>query len=293
MAKRAPSSPKSFFEPVIIGAPDARGVTRGDPRDLKRLDLSGKSLFLFDLDGVFYRGKESRVELGGAKVVDALRSRRKRLFVLTNDSTDSVQTICSRLGEIGVRLTEDEVLTSALLTADYLLSRYGRVSYYLVGEPGLEQEMNKFGHHRTEGEKADFVVVGLDRRLSYDKLDHAARLVRNGASIIATHSARLYMYATGPAVATGPIVKAIEYATGKRATVVGKPSGLMFRMALRKAGCRNVDAVMVGDQVETDVLGANRVGIDAILVTTGVDKTAKGHRVLATVSSVDELVKFL
>jgi HAD superfamily hydrolase (TIGR01450 family) len=272
---------------------DASGTAGGDSRGLKRLDLSGKSLFLFDLDGVFYKGKESRVELGGARVVEALRSKGKRLFVLTNNSTDSVQTVRSRLDEIGVSLSEDEILTSALLTAEYLLSHHGKVSYYLVGEPGLEQEMNRLGHHRTEGEKADFVVVGLDRGLSYDKLDHAARLVRNGASIIATHSARLYMYATGPAVATGPIVKAIEYATGKRATVVGKPSRLMFRMALQKAGCRSADAVMVGDQVETDVLGANRAGIDAILVTTGVDKTARGHRVLATVSSVDELVKFL
>jgi 4-nitrophenyl phosphatase len=274
-------------------APDASGTAGGYCGDLKRLDLSRKSLFLFDLDGVFYKGKESRIELGGAKIVEALRSRGKRLFVLTNNSTDSVRTVLSRLDELGIRLSEDEILTSALLTADYLLSRYGKVSYYLVGEPGLEQEMSRFGHHRTEGEKADFVVVGLDRGLSYEKLDHAARLVRSGASIIATHSARLYMYATGPAVATGPIVKAIEYATGKRAIVVGKPSGLMFKMALQRASCRNADAVMVGDQVETDVLGANRAGIDAILVTTGVDKTAMGHKVLATVSSVDDLVRFL
>jgi ribonucleotide monophosphatase NagD (HAD superfamily) len=67
----------------------------------------------------------------------------------------------------------------------------------------------------------------------------------------------------------------------------------MFKMALQRAGCRNADAVMVGDQVETDVLGANRAGIDAILVTSGVDKTAMGHKVLATVSSVDDLVVFL
>lgn len=215
------------------------------------------------------------------------------MFVLTNNSTDSADTIRSRLAEFDIGLHEDEILTSGLLTADYLRSRYGGVTYFLVGEPGLESEMARFGHRKTEGEKADFVVVGLDRGLTYAKLDQAARLVRNGASMVATHSARLYMYKTGPAVATGPIVKALEYATGKRATVIGKPSGLMFRMALQKADCDRKDAVMVGDQVETDILGAVRAGIDAILVRTGVDQDAKGFRLLATVSGVDDLAAYL
>lgn len=255
----------------------------------RQSDLSRKSLFLFDLDGVFYRGKEDRVLLGGAKVVGAIRSKGKRLFVLTNDSTDTVETVRSRLSESGVRVSEDEILTSARLTADYLRSRFGRVTYCLIGEDGLEEEMSRLGHRRTEGEKASFVVVGLDRGLSYEKLDHAARVVRGGASIVATHTARLYMYRDGPAVATGPIVKALEYATGKRATVIGKPSPLMFRMALKKAGCRKEDAVMIGDQVETDIAGAARAGLDAILVTTGVDRTADGYGLLAVVRRVDEL----
>ncbi|HME18717.1 MAG TPA: HAD-IIA family hydrolase [Nitrososphaerales archaeon] len=251
--------------------------------------LGRKSLFLFDLDGVFYKGKESRVQLGGAKTIEAIRLRGKMLSILTNDSTDSVETVRSRLSESGVKVAADEILTSAFLTADYLRSRHGPVSYYLVGEAGLEREMSRFGHTRTEGETADFVVVGLDRSLSYEKLDHAASVVRHGAAIVATHTARLYMYRDGPAVATGPIVKALEYATGKRATVIGKPSGLMFRMALRKAQCRREDAVMIGDQVETDIAGAAHAGIDAILVTTGVDKAAGGYRLLATISHVDEL----
>jgi len=259
----------------------------------RRRFLGRKSLFLFDLDGVFYRGKESRVPLGGEKTVDAIRSAGKALFILTNDSTDTVETIHSRLAESGITVRVDEILTSASLTSDYLKSKYGPVSYYLIGEHGLEAEMARLGHTKTESDRADFVVVGLDRELSYRKLDHAARAVRNGATIIATHAARLYMYKTGPAVATGPIVKALEYATGKRARVIGKPSPLMFRLALRKAGCPVKDAVMIGDQVETDVAGAARVGIDAVLVTTGVDKTARGYRLLATIQGVDDLAALL
>ena len=260
---------------------------------MKRTDIRRKALFLFDLDGVFYKGKESRVSLGGARVIETLRSKGKRFFVLTNDSTDTIETIRSRLAGFGIRVKTDEILTSAFLTAEYLRSKHGRVTYYLVGEAGLEAEMRRLGHTRTEGEKADFVVVGLDRGLSYDKLDHAARLVRGGAAIIATHAARLYMYRTGPAVATGPIVRALEYATGKRATVIGKPSRLMFRMALRRARCRSRDAVMVGDQVETDIAGAARAGIDAVLVTSGIDQEAKGYELLATVTNVDDLADLL
>jgi HAD superfamily hydrolase (TIGR01450 family) len=259
----------------------------------KKDRIRKKSLFLFDLDGVFYKGKESRVALGGAKAVEVLRARGKRLFILTNNSTDSTETVRTRLGELGVHVRNEEILTSARLSADFIRSSHGRASYFLVGEGGLEAEMKRAGHRRVLGETADFVVVGLDRGLNYEKLDHAARLVRGGASLVATHCARLYMYKNGPAMATGPIVKALEYAGEKRATVVGKPSKLMFTMALKKARCSAEEAVMVGDQVETDIVGATRACIDAILVTSGVDKEAKGFDLLARVSNVDEIVTLL
>lgn len=223
----------------------------------------------------------------------ALRERGKMIFVLTNNSTDSVETVYRRLKQFHIGVAKSEVLTSALLTAEYLLERRGRVSYFLVGEDGLDSEMKKCGHRRTLGERADVVVVGLDRKLTYEKLDHAARLVRNGASLVATHSSRLYMYRTGPAIATGPLVKALEYASGRRALVIGKPSPLMFRIALERVGCSEEEAVMVGDQVDTDILGARRAGIDSLLVTTGIDSDHKGTGALGSIPNVDELVRLL
>ena len=259
---------------------------------MKRL-LQHKELFLFDLDGVFYRGKESRVKIGGTMAVEALRKEGRKLFILTNNSTDSAATVHSRLAEFGIPVRKDEVLTSGLLTAQYLREKYGRVSYFLVGEGGLEAEMKSCGHRRTYGEAADFVVVGLDRKVTYEKLDHAARLARNGSGLVATHASRLYMYKSGPAMATGPLVRAIEYASRKRAVVIGKPSRLMFDIALRRARALRSDAVMIGDQVDTDIVGASRAGIDAILVTTGIDKDAPGLKLLAKLPNVDELVPLL
>ncbi len=259
---------------------------------MKRL-LQNKKLFLFDLDGVFYKGKESRVKIGGTRAVEALRESGRRLYILTNNSTDSSETVHARLLEFDIPVKREEVLTSGLLTAEYVRQKHGRISYFLVGEGGLDYEMKRFGHRRTRGEDADFVVVGLDRKVTYEKLDHAARLVRNGAGIIATHASRLYMYKTGPAVATGPLVKAIEYASGKRATVIGKPSSLMFNIARERAGCSRAESVMIGDQTDTDIKGAARAGIDSILVKSGIDATAKGYRPLAVLPNVDDIVPLL
>ena len=150
--------------------------------------LGAKKLFLFDLDGVFYKGKESRVKIGGTRAIQALRERGKKLFILTNNSTDSTETVYSRLRDFGIPVRREEVLTSGLLTAEYLSDRHGRVTYFLVGVGGLESEMRRFGHRRTVGVSADFVVVGLDLNITYGKLDLAARLAWNGAAIIATLS---------------------------------------------------------------------------------------------------------
>jgi ribonucleotide monophosphatase NagD (HAD superfamily) len=101
------------------------------------------------------------------------------------------------------------------------------------------------------------------------------------------------MYKTGPAMATGPLVKAIEYGSAKRAVVVGKPSPLMFKIALQRANCGKEQAVMVGDQVDTDIAGASRAGIDSILVTSGIDRSPGRYTPLAVLPNVDDIVPLL
>ncbi len=257
------------------------------------IDLAKKKLFLIDLDGVFYRGKESRIKIGGTRAIDRMRERGKKLFVLTNNSTDTVETIHSNLSKFEIPVKKEEILTSGMLAAEYIRDKYGKATYFLLGEKGLEKELTRVGLKRTLRSHADVVVIGLDRHLTYSKLDRAAKVVRNGADIVASHAARLYMYKYGPVIAAGPTVRALEYATGKRATIIGKPSPLMFQIALEKAKCAKEDAVMVGDQVETDIVGASRAGIDSILVLTGVDRRAGGTKVKATINNIDELAEYI
>jgi 4-nitrophenyl phosphatase len=259
------------------------------------IDLSRKKLFLFDLDGVLTAGKEKPVKLGGTKVINKIRaSKGKRFFVLTNDSTDTVETVLERLRGFDIPVKYEEILTSAKLTAQYIAKRHPKGTYFLVGERGLEEELNREGLRRTRGARADVVVVGLDRWLTYNKLDRASEVARNGAPIVACHYARLYMFKNRVAMAVGPIVKSIEFASGKKAVAIGKPSRLMFELALEKAGCKPAEAVMVGDQEETDILGAKRMGITSVMVKTGVySREETKTEADAVVETVDDIAESL
>jgi HAD superfamily hydrolase (TIGR01450 family) len=257
------------------------------------MDLSGKKLFLFDLDGVLLKGKESPIKIGGARVFGKIRSQGKRLCIVTNNSTDTVQTVLKRLSAQGIDVEEDEVLTSARLTAQYIARTYGRATYFLVGEQGFADELDRAGLKRTRGGRADVVAIGLDRRLTYWKLDRAVQVARGGADIVAAHAARLYMSKRGPAITVGPMLRAVESGSSKRGFAVGKPAPLMFEAAMKRSGCTKRETVMIGDQEDTDVEGANRAGIDSMLVRTGVYDGVTRTKATAVIGSVDELAELL
>jgi HAD superfamily hydrolase (TIGR01450 family) len=258
--------------------------------------LNRINAFFFDLDGVLSVGKENPSYLGGREVIVKIKSEGKKAYVLTNDSTHTRTGLQANLTRLGFNFTVDEILTSSLLTASYLTQRFQHASFFLIGEEGLRQELEMAEHRRTDAQP-DVVVVGFDRRLSYDKLDHALRALRDGALLVGSYGGAVYMSDHGPALSAGPIIKALEYGSGKRAVMIGKPSPRMFRLALRTAKEKPSSAVMVGDQIETDLLGAHRAGVRTILVLTGVESrasiqgsTLKPDMVL---ENVDRLLDFL
>lgn len=250
-------------------------------------------LFFFDLDGVLSVGKENPRYLGGRELVKKIKSVGKKAFVLTNDSTHLREEIHQNLTKLGFNFQLEEILTSSYLTATYLTERFGKARFFLVGEDGLRRELEAAGHVVAE-EKPQVVVVGFDRRLTYEKLDNSLRFLRAGAQLIGSYGGAMYMSDHGPALSAGPIIKALEYGSGKRATIIGKPSPRLFRLALRKTREKPRNAVMIGDQIETDLLGARRAGVHTVLVLTGVEtsETVASSKVKPDliIESVDELI---
>jgi 4-nitrophenyl phosphatase len=253
-------------------------------------------IFFFDLDGVLSVGKENPRYLGGREVVAKVKSLGKKAEVLTNDSTHTRQEVHQNLLRLGFSFDLEQILTSSYLTALYLTQRFGRTGFFLVGEDGLRRELEAAGHYQTEDE-TKVVVVGFDRRLSYEKLDTALRLLRNSALLIGSYGGAVYMSNHGPALSAGPIIKALEYGSGKRAIMIGKPSPRMFRLALQYAHERPKNAVMIGDQIETDLIGAHRASVHTVLVLTGVEnRETISHSKMKpdmTIENVDGLFRYL
>lgn len=249
------------------------------------------------MDGVLSVGKEHPRYLGGREVVARIKDTDRQAFLLTNDSTHTRHEIQKNLRRLGFVFQRDDILTSSYLAASYLTENVKRdTAFFLLGERGFRQELENAGHHAADA-KPDAVVVGLDRHLTYKKLNAALQFLRKGALLVGGYGGTVYMSEDGPAMSAGPIIKALEYASGRNAIMIGKPSTHMFRLALRRAAVKAPRAVMVGDQTETDLKGAHQIGLHTVLVLSGVEtkesirqSTAKPEMIL---KNVDQLINYI
>jgi len=226
---------------------------------------------IVDLDGVVWLGG---VPIdGAAHAIGVLRSRGVRIVFVTNDPQGSRQEFATRLTAIGVPVTAADVVTSAAATARFMASRrqvFPRGAL-VVGGPALRAEIERAGLRivaPSDTRAVDVVVVGGDDGFDYGQLVAATRAVRGGAALYATGRDAVFPTEEGPLPATGAILASIEVAAGTQATVIGKPEPLIFQIARDVLdGCRHV--AVVGDHLVSDIAGAKRAGLDAILVLTG------------------------
>jgi 4-nitrophenyl phosphatase len=226
---------------------------------------------LIDLDGVLYVGDESLV--GAQELIDRLRRSGITFRLVTNNATRTPAQYVAKLAAMGIRVAEDEVFTSALATALFLRKQRGVQTAYIIGEQGLLQALQGDGLV-LEDERPDWVIVGLDRRLTYEKLTTAAIAIRNGARFVGTNPDRSLPTERGLAPGNGAILAALTAATGVQPTVIGKPEPLMLELAMSQLGGTLEDTVMLGDRLDTDIQGAQALGIPSILVLTGVSTRA-------------------
>ena len=238
---------------------------------LRMEHLADVELVLVDLDGTVYVG--TRPLPGAVAAVARLRDQGVAVRFVTNTDSVTPRALLARLAGLGIDATAAEVLTPVVL-AQRLFAGLSSPRLLALASPGIRELLGRF--LAAPGEPATHVLVcDPSYGASYDDLDGAFRAVRAGAELVATQVARIFHGDDGEHLDTGGFVRLLEYATGERARVLGKPSPDFFQLALATAGVAPERAVMVGDDLAADVAGAQAVGVRAVLVRTG--KGASPH----------------
>ncbi len=229
--------------------------------------------FLLDMDGVIYLNQQPIPD--AVSFVGKLREMGKGVLFITNNSKYTRPEYRERLAGMGIKASEEEFMTASVATSAFLVENYeleGRTAM-VIGGRGLEESLSSTPLKRLDGEegrKADFVVVGWDTELTYDKLRIASLALHSGAVFVATNNDATFPAPDGMWPGAGAIVAALETAAGREAIVVGKPSVYMMQAALAMTGGKADRTLMIGDRLETDILGGWRAGLDTCLVLTGV-----------------------
>lgn len=234
--------------------------------------------FIIDMDGVLWEG--DRPMPGLAEFFQTLRDRRINFVLATNNASKTPEQYVSKLAGMGVAVTRDEILTSAQAAALYLRQSLDRdirqtangTRVFAIGEDGVQQALAETGFTLTGLYETDaqFVVCGMDRGLSWDKLATATLNIRAGAGFIGTNPDATLPTERGITHGNGAILAALQTATGVAPVIMGKPEPIMYQLAMARLGSDPAETAALGDRLETDILGAVRAGIRSLLVLSGV-----------------------
>lgn len=222
--------------------------------------------YLLDMDGVIYRGAAPIP--GAIEFVNHLRASETPFMFITNNSQRTARDVATKLRRLGFKVDESHIFTCAMATAQFLAAQTPGGTAYVIGEGGLLNALHDHGYAIVDKD-ADYVVVGEGRTFSYEMIETAVNNVMRGSRLIATNPDPNCPTETGLRPGCGAITAMIEKATGAQAFSVGKPSPIMMRAARKAMGLTAGETVMVGDTMETDILGGVQMGYETVLVLTG------------------------
>lgn len=223
--------------------------------------------FLIDLDGTMYRGTEKINE--AVAFVNELEKRGLPYLFVTNNSSSTPEAVAEKLISMAVSTTANHVFTTSMATAQYISETEKGKRVYMIGEEGLKVALLEKGFELVE-EKADVVVIGIDRQITYEKLAKACLLVREGAQFISTNSDVALPSERGFLPGNGSITSVVSVSTGVQPLFIGKPESIIVEQARERLGTPKEKTLLVGDNYETDITAGIRAGIDTLLVHTGV-----------------------
>lgn len=227
------------------------------------------SAILLDMDGVLFHGMKP---IDGAINFMSVIKNIPHVFITNNPILQPVD-VANKLEELGFqRPLEQQIITSGEATASWLAQQKNNFRYFAVGATGIHQSLQKYGIE--DKENADFVVIGEGKGIDYESITTGINLIiKNGAKLISTnpdasvdgHIQSKRMVLPGG----GALVAPFEVATGQKAITIGKPEPLLYKIALQALEQNAQNCLMIGDRPDTDILGAQQLGIQTALVRTG------------------------
>jgi NagD protein len=227
--------------------------------------------YLIDMDGVLYRGHE--IIPGSDEFIRGLRAKDVPFLLLTNNSQRTRRDVAAKLARMGIEVEENHIFTSAMATARFLAKQKPEGTAFVIGEGGLLTALHQNGYAVVDHEP-DYVVVGEGRTFNLELVEAAVRMILGGAKLVATN--------LDPSCPTqegllrpgcGAMVSMLEVATGVKAFSVGKPSPVMMRAARKELELTTEETTIIGDTMETDILGGVQLGFHTVLVLSGGTRT--------------------
>ncbi len=230
------------------------------------IERESKYGYMIDMDGVIYRG--SQLIPGADRFICELREANIPFLFLTNNSQRNRRDVATKLQRLGIDIEVGHVFTCAMATARFLARQKPNGTAFVIGEGGLLTALHSNGYSIVDKDP-DYVVVGEGRTINFEMLEAALGMILGGAKLVATNLDPNCPTATGTRPGCGAIVALLEVAAGVKAFSVGKPSPVMLRAARKELGLDSDKTIVIGDTMETDILGGVQLGYRSILVLSG------------------------
>ena len=236
--------------------------------------IKEKELYIFDMDGTVYLG--GKPFDFAKRFIKNLKNSGKRVLFFTNNASHTDSFYIAKLNRMGFEVTENEIMTSGDVTVEYLNRHRAGKSVYLVGVDELIKDFSEKGINLVDGksESADIVVTSFDTTLTYEKLDNACRLIRNGAEFLSTHPDFNCPTETGFIPDSGAITAFVTASTGKLPTYFGKPYRETIEMICEATGVDREKMCIFGDRLYTDIALGKKFDVTSVLVLSGETKMA-------------------
>lgn len=230
-----------------------------------------KACFI-DLDGTMYRGEEL-IE-GAIEFMDYLQNNHIPYYFITNNAMRTHAQNADKMLSMGFHnIKGEDFFTSAMASAAYVKRHDGAGKAYYIGQDGMKEALLEQGFVIDE-HQADHVFIGLDVTATYEQYCKAFTLLQKGAKLVGTNADRRLPHGDGYRIGNGAIVAMFQYASEQEGLIVGKPNASMMEEALHYAGIQAQDCIMIGDNLETDILFGIEHHVETIFVTSGVHKEA-------------------